>query len=92
MMPSDPPHLLARWWPAGLPVVHQPLIPLPVQGQADLLKHAKAEALDNLWQIHNAGQSCGIGRNGSASPESSHLRAPLDPIPETEGGGDTSSC
>ncbi|KFO52633.1 Inactive phospholipase C-like 2, partial [Corvus brachyrhynchos] len=59
-----------------------------LKGQADLLKHAKAEALDNLWQIHNAGQSCGIGRNGSASPEPSRLRAPLEPIPETDGGGD----
>ncbi|XP_059686440.1 inactive phospholipase C-like protein 2 [Gavia stellata] len=63
-----------------------------LKGQADLLKHAKAEALDNLWQIHNAGQSCGIGRNGSASPDPSRLRAPLEPIPETEGGGDMASC
>ncbi|NXL59150.1 PLCL2 protein, partial [Chordeiles acutipennis] len=53
-----------------------------LKGQADLLKHAKAEALDNLWQIHNAGQSCGIGRNGSTSPEPSRLRPPLEPIPE----------
>lgn len=64
----------------------------PRQGQADLLKHAKAEALDNLWQIHNAGQSCGIGRNGLASPEPSRLRAPLEPIPEAEGGSDAASC
>uniref|UniRef100_A0A803VKC1 Phosphoinositide phospholipase C n=1 Tax=Ficedula albicollis TaxID=59894 RepID=A0A803VKC1_FICAL len=63
-----------------------------LKGQADLLKHAKAEALDNLWQIHNAGQSCGIGRNRSASPEPSRLQAPLEPIPETDGGGDTASC
>lgn len=63
-----------------------------LKGQADLLKHAKAEALDNLWQIHNAGQSCGIGRNGLASPEPSRLRAPLEPIPEAEGGSDAASC
>lgn len=75
--------------PRPCPLMSSP----PWQGQADLLKHAKAEALDNLWQIHNAGQSCGIGRNGSASPEASRLRAPpLEPIPEAEGGGDTASC
>ncbi|XP_019361508.1 PREDICTED: inactive phospholipase C-like protein 2 isoform X1 [Gavialis gangeticus] len=63
-----------------------------LKGQADLLKQAKAEALDNLWQIHNAGQSCGIGRNGSASPEPSRVRTPLEPIPETEGGSNVASC
>ncbi|XP_075767363.1 inactive phospholipase C-like protein 2 [Pelodiscus sinensis] len=63
-----------------------------LKGQADLLKHAKAEALDNLWQIHNAGQSCGIGRNGSASPDLGRGRVPLEPISETEGGSDTGSC
>ncbi|CAM5178466.1 unnamed protein product [Eretmochelys imbricata] len=63
-----------------------------LKGQADLLKQAKAEALDNLWQIHNAGQSCGIGRNGSASPDLAQARTPLEPISETEGGSDTGSC
>ncbi|XP_074915821.1 inactive phospholipase C-like protein 2 [Chelonoidis abingdonii] len=63
-----------------------------LKGQADLLKQAKAEALDNLWQIHNAGQSCGIGRNGSASPDLGRARTPLEPISETEGGSDTGSC
>ncbi|KAL8176024.1 UNVERIFIED_CONTAM: hypothetical protein K2H54_018520 [Gekko kuhli] len=63
-----------------------------LKGQADLLKHSKAEALDTLWQIHNAAQSCGIGRNGAASPDLFRGRAVLDPIPETEGGGsDTGS-
>ncbi|XP_067397446.1 inactive phospholipase C-like protein 2 isoform X2 [Emydura macquarii macquarii] len=63
-----------------------------LKGHADLLKHAKAEALDSLWQIHHAGQSCGIGRNGSASPDLSRARAPREPISETEGGSDTGSC
>ncbi|XP_013911986.1 PREDICTED: inactive phospholipase C-like protein 2 [Thamnophis sirtalis] len=56
-----------------------------LKGQADLLKHSKAEALDTLWQIHNAAQSCGIGRNGAASPDLFRNRAALDPIPEAEG-------
>uniref|UniRef100_A0A8C8RCY5 Phosphoinositide phospholipase C n=1 Tax=Pelusios castaneus TaxID=367368 RepID=A0A8C8RCY5_9SAUR len=63
-----------------------------LKGHADLLKQAKAEALDNLWQIHNAGQSCGIGRNGSASPDLGRARAPPEPVSETEGGSDTGSC
>lgn len=85
-------HPMPRSGGPGSPSGASPVTASPRQGQADLLKHAKAEALDNLWQIHNAGQSCGIGRNGSASPEPSRLRAPLEPIPETEGGGDAASC
>lgn len=88
--PALPCPALPRHPPASS-LTHLPDIS-SLQGQADLLKHAKAEALDNLWQIHNAGQSCGIGRNGSASPEPSRLQAPLEPIPETDGGGDTASC
>ncbi|KAJ7313630.1 hypothetical protein JRQ81_005189 [Phrynocephalus forsythii] len=64
-----------------------------LKGQADLLKHSKAEALDTLWQIHNAAQSCGIGQNGAASPDLFRSRTVLDPIPETEGPSDVgSSC
>ncbi|KAJ4932457.1 hypothetical protein JOQ06_010879, partial [Pogonophryne albipinna] len=45
---------------------------------ADLLKHAKSEALDNLRQIHCAAQSCGLSKNGAASPQLQHhpLRPP----------------
>ncbi|XP_026566531.1 inactive phospholipase C-like protein 2 isoform X1 [Pseudonaja textilis] len=63
-----------------------------LKGQGDLLKHSKAEALDTLWQIHNAAQSCGIGRNGAASPDLFRNRAVLDPIPEAEGACDPGSC
>lgn len=42
------------------------------QGQADLLKHAKNEALDTLRQIHCAAQSCGLSKNGAASPQLQH--------------------
>uniref|UniRef100_A0A8D0HAW4 Phosphoinositide phospholipase C n=1 Tax=Sphenodon punctatus TaxID=8508 RepID=A0A8D0HAW4_SPHPU len=62
-----------------------------LKGQADLLKQAKEEALDTLWQIHNAGQACGIGRNSSASPELTRARPPLEPIPEGEVASDTGS-
>lgn len=42
------------------------------QGQADLLKHAKSEALDTLRQIHCAAQSCGLSKNEAASPQEQH--------------------
>lgn len=49
------------------------------QGQADLLKHAKSEALDTLRQIHCAAQSCGLSKNGATSPQLQHhpLHQPL---------------
>nr|XP_061838118.1 inactive phospholipase C-like protein 2 [Nerophis lumbriciformis] len=40
-----------------------------LKGQADLLKHAKSEALDTLRQIHCAAQSCGLSKNGASSPQ-----------------------
>ncbi|XP_043910659.1 inactive phospholipase C-like protein 2 [Protopterus annectens] len=61
-----------------------------LKGQADLLKNAKNEALDNLRQIHYAAQSCGISKNGTASPDLFRART-LDPIPETEGASDNGS-
>ncbi|XP_033911421.3 inactive phospholipase C-like protein 2 isoform X3 [Acipenser ruthenus] len=63
-----------------------------LKGQADLLKHAKNEALDTLRQIHYAAQSCGLSKNGSASPDLLRTRPGLEPIPETENGSDTGSC
>ncbi|XP_064421742.1 inactive phospholipase C-like protein 2 isoform X2 [Latimeria chalumnae] len=56
-------------------------------GQADLLKHAKNEALDSLRQIHYAAQSCGISKNGSASPDLFRTRTAAEPVPETEASG-----
>ncbi|XP_076851663.1 inactive phospholipase C-like protein 2 isoform X1 [Brachyhypopomus gauderio] len=38
-----------------------------LKGQADLLKHAKREALDTLRQINCAAHSCGLAKNGSAT-------------------------
>ncbi|XP_061159867.1 inactive phospholipase C-like protein 2 [Syngnathus typhle] len=43
-----------------------------LKGQADLLKHAKSEALDTFRQIHCAAQSCGLSKNGAASPQLQH--------------------
>ncbi|XP_064177877.1 inactive phospholipase C-like protein 2 [Anguilla rostrata] len=65
-----------------------------LKGQADLLKHAKNEALDTLRQIHYAAQSCGLSKNGATSspPEPLRGRAGLDPIAESETGSDTGSC
>ncbi|XP_018582079.2 inactive phospholipase C-like protein 2 [Scleropages formosus] len=64
-----------------------------LKGQADLLRHAKNEALDTLRQVHYAAQSCGLTKNGAEpSPELQHPRVPLQPIPESETGSDTGSC
>lgn len=61
------------------------------QGQADLLKHAKSEAMDTLRQIHYAAQSCGLAKNGASTSPSSPLLPPyprplgaLHTIPETD--------
>nr|XP_023691401.1 inactive phospholipase C-like protein 2 isoform X1 [Paramormyrops kingsleyae] len=59
-----------------------------LKGQADLLKHAKGEALDTRRQMHNAAQSCGLSKNGATSPEVPHTHAGQDPVPEAEAGGD----
>ncbi|XP_061702461.1 inactive phospholipase C-like protein 2 [Syngnathoides biaculeatus] len=58
-----------------------------LKGQADLLKHAKSEALDTLRQIHCAAQSCGLSKNGASSPQPQHhplqnqAKSPLQPPP-----------
>ncbi|MGH0141490.1 UNVERIFIED_CONTAM: hypothetical protein FKN15_068487 [Acipenser sinensis] len=62
-----------------------------LKGQADLLKHAKHEALDTLRQIHYAAQSCGLS-SSCASPDLLRTRPALEPIPETEKRSDTGSC
>ncbi|XP_041121408.1 inactive phospholipase C-like protein 2 isoform X1 [Polyodon spathula] len=63
-----------------------------LKGQADLLKHAKHEALDTLRQIHYAAQSCGLSRDSSASPDLLRMRPGLEPIPEAENKSDAGSC
>ncbi|XP_032891103.1 inactive phospholipase C-like protein 2 isoform X1 [Amblyraja radiata] len=63
-----------------------------LKGQADLLKHAKNEALDNLRQIHYAAQSCGISKSGSTSPDQLRSRGTLESIPESENTSDNVSC
>ncbi|XP_038635780.1 inactive phospholipase C-like protein 2 isoform X1 [Scyliorhinus canicula] len=63
-----------------------------LKGQADLLKHAKNDALDNLRQIHYAAQSCGINKNGSTSPDLFRTRGTLESIPESENTSDNGSC
>lgn len=61
------------------------------QGQADLLKHAKSEAMDTLRQIHYAAHSCGLAKNGASTSPASPLLPPyprllgaLHTIPETD--------
>lgn len=57
-------------WTYGVVVLKLSFLSVsPPQGQADLLKHAKSEALDTLRQIHCAAQSCGLSKNGAASPQ-----------------------
>uniref|UniRef100_W5LTY5 Phosphoinositide phospholipase C n=1 Tax=Astyanax mexicanus TaxID=7994 RepID=W5LTY5_ASTMX len=56
------------------------------KGQADLLKHAKAEVLENLKQIHYAALTCNLAKGGSAATPSagseSRPRRSLEAIPE----------
>ncbi|GAA6076670.1 inactive phospholipase C-like protein 2, partial [Tachysurus ichikawai] len=60
-------------------------------GQADLLKHAKSEAMDTLRQINYAAHSCGLAKNGASTSPASPLLPPyprslgaLHTIPETD--------
>ncbi|KAM3863801.1 inactive phospholipase C-like protein 2 [Diretmus argenteus] len=55
-----------------------------LKGQADLLKHAKNEALDTLRQIHCAAQSCGLSKNGAASPQLQHHQHHLHHQPQQQ--------
>lgn len=65
-----------------------------VQGQADLLKHARSEVLENLKQIHYAALTCqlakggGIGGSGGGSfgGSESRGRRSLQAIPEKAQG------
>ncbi|KAG1925261.1 inactive phospholipase C-like protein [Pimephales promelas] len=51
-----------------------------LKGQADLLKHARAEVLENLKQIHYAALTCNLSKGG-AGPQS-RGRPSLEAIPE----------
>lgn len=54
-----------------------------LKGQADLLKHAREEVLENLKQVHYAALTCSLARGapGSGSSESRSCRS-LNAIPE----------
>ncbi|XP_053554996.1 inactive phospholipase C-like protein 2 isoform X2 [Bombina bombina] len=62
-----------------------------LKGQADLLKHAKNEAVDHVRQIHHAGQSSGISRSSSPSPDVYRTRGTLEHITEADSGSSTTS-
>ncbi|XP_035386699.1 inactive phospholipase C-like protein 2 isoform X2 [Electrophorus electricus] len=62
-----------------------------LKGQADLLKHAKGEAVDTVRQIHCAAHSSGLAKNGAATlpappllPPHPRQLCPLHTIPEIE--------
>ncbi len=57
----------------------------PLQGQADLLKHARSEVQENLKQIHYAALTCNLSKGGTAGSSSgseSKSRRSLEAIPE----------
>lgn len=53
-----------------------------LKGQADLLKYAKNETLENLKQIHFAAVSCGLNKPGTENSEAQKPRRSLEAIPE----------
>lgn len=61
-----------------------------LQGQADLLKHARSEVQENLKQIHYAALTCNLSKGGAAGGSSgstdSRSRRSLDAIPEKATG------
>ncbi|MXQ99744.1 hypothetical protein E5288_WYG000707 [Bos mutus] len=52
------------------------------QGQADLLKYAKNETVENLKQIHYAAVSCGLNKPGTENADVQKPRRSLEVIPE----------
>ena len=52
------------------------------QGQADLLKYAKNETVENLKQIHYAAVSCGLNKPGTENADIQKPRRILEGIPE----------
>ncbi|XP_043922907.1 inactive phospholipase C-like protein 2 [Protopterus annectens] len=55
-----------------------------LKGQADLLKLARNEVLENLKQIHYAAVTCGLNKAGTGNAEASKPRRSLEAIPEKE--------
>ncbi|XP_046954687.1 inactive phospholipase C-like protein 2 isoform X5 [Lynx rufus] len=53
-----------------------------LKGQADLLKYAKNETLENLKQIHYAAVSCGLNKPGTENADVQKPRRSLEVIPE----------
>ncbi|MBN3274585.1 PLCL2 protein, partial [Polyodon spathula] len=62
-----------------------------LKGQADLLKHAKNEVLENLKQIHYAALTCDLSKLSIGSTESSKARRSLGAIPEKLTGDEESA-
>lgn len=57
----------------------------PPQGQAELLRHARSEVLENLKQIHYAALTCKLSKGGQplgSSGSDSRSRPSLEAIPE----------
>ncbi|CAH2282737.1 inactive phospholipase C 2 [Pelobates cultripes] len=53
-----------------------------LKGQADLLKYAKTETMENLKQIHYAALSCGLNKSSTGNTEAAKPRRSLEVIPE----------
>lgn len=53
-----------------------------LKGQADLLKYAKNETVENLKQIHYAAVSCGLNKPGTENADIQKPRRSLEVIPE----------
>lgn len=60
----------------------------PSQGQADLLKHARAEVQENLKQIHYAALTCNLSKGVLAGGGEAKGRRSLEAIPEKATGED----
>lgn len=54
----------------------------PPQGQAELLKHARSEVLENVKQIHYAALTCKLSKGGQPVGSDSKSRPSLEAIPE----------
>lgn len=61
---------------------------LSLQGQADLLKHARAEVLENLKQVHYAALTCNLAKGATSSSSESKSHRSLGAIPERAPGED----
>lgn len=68
--------------PAALSLSNAVSLHALFQGQADLLKYAKNETLENLKQIHYAAVSCGLNKPGTENSEAQKPRRSLEVIPE----------